>query len=109
MSARDRPRAQSPAPGASPAVEQPVELTVLARQAGVRVALVRRYLAFGLFEPCEGTSQSPLFAPDCAGRLAKAERLRRDLGLNYAGAVLACELLDRILDLEDQVRRGGGA
>lgn len=86
--------------------EQPVELAMIARQAGVRVALVHRYLAFGLFDPCAGTSQTPMFAPSCAGRLAKAERLRRDLGLNYAGAVLACELLDRILELEDQVRRG---
>jgi len=82
--------------------EQPVELAVIARQSGVRVALVRRYVEFGLFERCSGTSQSPLFELSCASRLAKAERLRRDLGLNYAGAVLVCELLDRIRELEDQ-------
>jgi len=80
------------------------ELAMLARQAGVRLSLVRRYLAFGLFDPCAGTNEAPLFASSCAGRLAKAERLRRDLGLNYAGAVLGCELLDRIRELEDQVR-----
>jgi hypothetical protein len=85
--------------------EQPVELTALAQGAGVRVSLVRRYLAFGLFDPAPSTSDSPLFAPSCAARLATAERLRRDLGLNYAGAVLACELLDRINELEDRVRR----
>ena len=84
--------------------EQAVELAVVARQAGVRVTLVRRYVEFGLFEPCPGTNQPPLFDPRCASRLAKAERLRRDLGLNYAGAVLACELLDRIRELEDQTR-----
>jgi MerR HTH family regulatory protein len=83
--------------------EEPVELAVIARQAGVRVAVVRRYVEFGLFEPCAGASQRPLFEPSCASRLAKAERLRRDLGLNYAGAVLACELLDRIRRLEDQM------
>ena len=81
-----------------------VELAVVARQAGVRVTLVRRYVEFGLFEPASGTSQPPLFAPSVASRLAKAERLRRDLDLNYAGAVLACELLDRIRELEDQTR-----
>ena len=84
-------------------VEQAIELTVVARQAGVRVALARRYLAFGLFESCAGTSEAPLFAPMCAARLAKAERLRRDLSLNYAGAVLVCELLDRIGELEDRL------
>jgi hypothetical protein len=35
--------------------------------------------------------------------LARAVRLRRDLGLNYAGAVLACELLARIDELERQL------
>jgi hypothetical protein len=85
--------------------EQAIELTVVARQAGVRVALARRYVGFGLFEACAGTSEAPLFEPICAARLAKAERLRRDLSLNYAGAVLVCELLDRIDELEAVSRR----
>ena len=84
--------------------KQPVELAVIARQAGVRITIVRRYFEFGLFEPCSGTSQAPLFEPICASRLATAERLRLDLGLNYAGAVLACELLDRIRELEDRTQ-----
>ena len=45
------------------------------------------------------------FPPDAAARLAKAARLRRDLALNYAGAVLACELLARIEQLEERLRR----
>lgn len=88
--------------------QAPVGLAVVARQAGVRVSLVRRYLAFGLFDPSAGTSEAPLFTPSCAARVAAAERVRRDLGLNFAGAVLACELLDRIQELEDRAgpRRG---
>ena len=85
-----------------------VELAILARQAGVRVSLVRRYLAFGLFDPSEGTRETPLFAPSCAARVAAAERLRRDLGLNFAGAVLACELLDRVYELEGPTEGRGG-
>lgn len=81
-----------------------MEITVLARQAGVRLSLVRRYLAFGLVEPRAGTSEAPLFTPLSAARVARAERLRRDLGLNYAGAVLVSELLDHIEELEDHVR-----
>lgn len=96
MSARQTsPRASDEA-----AVGHAIELTVVARQAGVQMTLARRYLAFGLFEACAGTSDAPLFKPICAARLAKAERLRRDLSLNYAGAVLVCELLDRIEELE---------
>ena len=81
---------------------QPVELAVVARAAGLRISLVRRYLTLGLFEPCAEEGSAPRFDPSCAGRLAKAERLRRDLGLNHAGAVLACELLDRIHQLEER-------
>jgi hypothetical protein len=93
------PRPAWPSDGED-AAEQPIELEVVARRAGLRVALVRRYLAFGLFESCAGTSHEPLFPLRSAARVAKAERLRRDLGLNYAGAVLVCELLDRIRELE---------
>ena len=86
--------------GTLPATEV-VELTVIARQAGVRIVHVRRYLEFGLFEPHPSTrAESPRFDPGSAARVARAERLRRDLGLNYAGAVLVCELLDRIGELE---------
>ena len=78
-----------------------VELTVVARQAGVKVVHVRRYLEFGLFEsePAEA-AETPRLHASSAARVARAERLRRDLGLNYAGAVLVCELLDRISELE---------
>ncbi len=81
--------------------EHVVELTVVARQAGVKVVHVRRYLEFGLFEPHRAAAaETPRFHPSTAARVARAERLRRDLGLNYAGAVLVCELLDRISELE---------
>jgi hypothetical protein len=83
------------------AAEETVELTVVARQAGVKIVHVRRYLAFGLFEPHPAAAaEAPRFDPRSAGRVARAERLRRDLGLNHAGAVLVCELLDRISELE---------
>ena len=101
---RTTSRTRRPPVPADGTKEELVELGVIARQAGVRVTLVRRYVEFGLLEPASGTSQTPLFEPSSAGRLAKAERLRRDLGLNYAGAVLACELLDRIRELEAQTR-----
>jgi hypothetical protein len=72
-----------------------VEVELLAREAGVHPDVVRRLVRLGLIESCGG---------DAATLLAKAVRLRRDLGLNYAGAVLACELLARIADLEARVR-----
>jgi hypothetical protein len=75
---------------------QPIEVRVLAREAGVHPDLVRRFVALGLLEP---------YPRDAAARIARAARLRRDLGLNWAGAVLACELLARIDELERRLSR----
>ena len=80
--------------------EEPVELVVVARRAGVRIAVVRRYVEFGLFEPHPDPGEAPRYDPRNAARVAQAERLRRDLGLNFAGAVLVCELRERIRELE---------
>jgi hypothetical protein len=70
-----------------------VELDALAREAGLHPDVVGRFVRMGLLEPAP-------FPRDAAARLAKASRLRHDLGLNYAGAVFACELLARIDALE---------
>jgi hypothetical protein len=68
----------------------------LARETGLHPELVARLIRLGFAEAS---------APDAAALLARAVRLRRDLGLNYAGAALALELLARIDDLQDRLRR----
>jgi DNA-binding transcriptional MerR regulator len=83
-----------------------ISLNVLATQAGLHPDLVRRLVRLGLIEPSGGTRVAPLFRRQDATLLNRALRLRRDLGLNYAGAVLACELLARIDELEAQLRAG---
>ena len=83
-----------------------VELRVLAREAGVGRSAASRFVALGLLEPIGGSAGRPLFPRNAAARLASAARLRRDLGLNYAGAVLASELLARIEELERRLESG---
>jgi hypothetical protein len=75
-----------------------LDIEVLAREAGLHPALCERLIRLGLIE-------GPPFAADAASQLARAVRLRRDLGLGWSGAVFACELLRRIDDLEAQLRR----
>jgi hypothetical protein len=84
-----------------------VGLDALAREAGMHPELVRRLLALGLLERAAGTAGAgeAVYPRAAAARLARAARLRRDLGLSYAGAVLACELLERIDQLEARLRR----
>ena len=65
----------------------------LASESGLHPELVRHLIALGLVPSGDGA------------QLRLATRLRRDLGLNYAGAVLACELLARIDALEARLRR----
>ena len=69
------------------------EIEALAEEAGLHPDLVLHFARLGLLDPVP-------FPRDAAARLARAARLRRDLGVNYAGAVLACELLARIEALE---------
>ena len=79
-----------------------VAVEVLAHEACLHPEVVARLIALGALEPHGGT-RPLLFPRDAAARLARVERLRRDLGLNYAGALLACDLLARIDTLEDRL------
>jgi hypothetical protein len=83
-----------------------VTVEMLAQDAGVHPEIVRRFVQLGLLEPRGGTRAAPLFRPQDAFLIARAMRLRRDLGVNYAGAVLASELLTRIDELEQRLRVG---
>ena len=77
-----------------------VTLEALSRETGLHPDVIRRFVQFGLMSARGGTAAAPLFAEHDATLLARAARLRRDLGVNYAGAVLASELLARIEELE---------
>lgn len=81
-----------------------IGIEAVARESGLHPDVVRRFVKIGLIEPADGTLQSPRFALDAPAMLARAARLRRDLGLGYGGAVLASQLLDRIGQLEAQLR-----
>jgi hypothetical protein len=70
----------------------PIE--TLAREAGVNPHMVQALVRSGWI----ARDESPV-------RLARALRLRRDLGVNLAGALLACDLLERIEELEAQWTR----
>ena len=61
----------------------------------------------GLLDPI--AARPDLWSAATAPRLARAVRLRRDLGLSYSAALLVAELVERIDDLEARLRpyRGG--
>jgi hypothetical protein len=71
------------------------DVKALARRSGLHPDLVRRLIALDAVDPLDW---------DAAERLARLVRLRRDLGLNVAGAALVCDLLLRIEELEARRR-----
>jgi chaperone modulatory protein CbpM len=71
------------------------DVQALARRSGLHPDLVRRLIALDAVDPLDW---------DAAARLARLVRLRHDLGLNIAGAALACDLLERIEELEARRR-----
>ena len=75
-------------------------IEVIAREADLHPELVQRLIRLGALERRGGTTREPMCPRDAAARLARIARLRHDLGLNYAGALLVVDLLARIEALE---------
>lgn len=87
----------------------PVRLSLegFARQAGLHPQLVRRFVALGLLEPARDATGTWWFAPAQLRTVARIQRLRGGLALNYAAVGLVMDLLDRIDLLEKALRSTG--
>jgi chaperone modulatory protein CbpM len=84
-----------------------LDLDEVARQAGLHPEMVLRLVRLGVVDLAGGTLRAPLFARNAPAHLARAVRLRHDLGLDYAGALLVGELVDRIARLEARAGQDG--
>ncbi|WP_018335379.1 chaperone modulator CbpM [Actinomycetospora chiangmaiensis] len=73
------------------------------RRSGVHPDLLGRFVALGLVQAVRAGDELR-FPPGQLPVVARIERLRRGLGLNYAAIGLVCELLDRIQELEGRLR-----
>ncbi|MFE1751689.1 chaperone modulator CbpM [Streptomyces anandii] len=84
-----------------------LSLQTVARRSGVHPDLVRRFVALGLVEAERDASGGLVFDPTAPAALARVQRLRTGLCLNYASIGLVLDLLDRISMLEAALRRAG--
>lgn len=79
---------------------QDLRLDTFATRSGLHPDTVRRFVALGLI-PCQPDAHGDLwFAPSALLTVARIQRLRAGLGLNYAAIGLVLDLLDRIDELE---------
>jgi DNA-binding transcriptional MerR regulator len=82
-----------------------IQLDVFATRCGLHPETVRRLVALGLVA-CQQDARGDLwFEPSALAVVARIQRLRTGLGLNYAAIGLVLDLLDRIEELESASRR----
>lgn len=76
-----------------------------ARRSGVHPELLRRFVALGLVRASRALDGTLWFPPDQLPAVARVERLRTGLSVNYAALGLVIDLLDRIQQLEAALRQ----
>jgi DNA-binding transcriptional MerR regulator len=81
-----------------------VNMEELARLARLHPEMLRRLVQWGLVEP-EVWEPELVFQDTVVPRIWRIMRIRRDLGVNWAGLGVVLELLDRIEELEREVSR----
>jgi chaperone modulatory protein CbpM len=82
-----------------------IQLDAFATRCALHPDMVRRLVALGLVS-CQQDARGDLwFEPSALVTVARIQRLRTGLGLNYAAIGLVLDLLDHIEELESTSRR----
>jgi len=81
-----------------------LDLDSFALAAGAHPDHVRRLVALGLLEPQRAADGDLWFSPAEILALARIQRLRAGLAVNYAALGLVIDLLDRVAALEAEAR-----
>ncbi|MET7600869.1 chaperone modulator CbpM [Streptomyces sp. NPDC004082] len=84
-----------------------LSLATVARRSGLHPDLIRRFVALGLVDAERDAAGRLVFGPAAPAVLARVQRLRSGLCLNYASIGLVLDLLDRISLLEAALRGRG--
>ena len=84
-----------------------LSLDRFAREAGLHPQLVEKFVALGLLDAERDATGALWFRPAALVTVARVQRLRAGLSLNYAAIGLVLDLLNRIDELEAASRRTG--
>jgi len=84
-----------------------LDLEAFARATATHPDLIRRLVALGLVEAARDAAGRLWFPPNQLAVVARIQRLRAGLALNYAAVGLVIDLLDRITELEAALRSAG--
>jgi hypothetical protein len=92
-------------------LDDPITVAMAADAVGAPPTLVAQLVRSGLLETVEVEAGEPLLPRRAVIRIRRMQRLRRDLGVNFAGACIIIDLVDRIEELGrelTELRRVGG-
>ena len=84
-------------------LDEPLTLDVVAETVGAKRSVVVRLAQQGLIETVEAGADEPLVPRRMVVQLRRMQRLRRDLGVNFAGAAIILDLVGRIEQLNREV------
>lgn len=84
-------------------LDEPLTLDAVAEAVGARRSVLARLVREGVLEPIGDEFDEPLLQTRAVMRLRRMARLRRDLRVNFAGAAVIIDLVDRIEQLNREV------
>ena len=84
-------------------LDEPLTLDVIAETVGAKRSLVVRLVQQGLIETVDSGAEEPLVPRRVVVQLRRMQRLRRDLGVNFAGAAVILDLVRRIEQLNREL------
>ena len=84
-------------------LDEPLTFDVVAETVGARRSLVVRLAQQGLIETVDAGSDEPRLPRRVVVKLRRMQRLRRDLGVNFTGAAIILDLVQRIEQLNREL------
>jgi chaperone modulatory protein CbpM len=86
-------------------LDEPLTCAVVADLVGARRSLVLRLAQRGLIDSIDGGTEEPMVPRRAVVQLRRMQRLRRDLGVNFAGAAVIIDLVGRIEQLNRELAK----
>ena len=84
-------------------LDEPLTFDVVAETVGARRSLIARLVQRGLIETLDSGTEEPMVPRRAVVQLRRMQRLRRDLGVNFAGAAINLDLVGRIEQLNREL------
>ncbi len=85
--------------------DKPLSIHQLSERCMISKIEIEELVYEGIIEPVRIQEETWSFSLETLWRVRKVQRLRRDLDLNIPGAALTMQLLDRIEELENMIKR----